>query len=140
MISFFEEEISFKLKDKRKLKTWITEICQEYNKKVGNINYIFCDDEYLLKINNDYLKHDYYTDIVTFDQSEKKDAVDGELYISLDRVADNAKTLAITFEKELHRVIIHGILHLLGHGDKTDKDEAKMRQIENKFLKKLEKK
>jgi probable rRNA maturation factor len=134
MISFFEEDIKFNLKDKLKVKRWVKTVCEAYNKKVGDINYIFCSDEFLLDINKQYLQHDYFTDIITFDQSENETKVDGELYISIDRVRDNANTLAATFEHELLRVIIHGILHLLGHGDKTEADEANMRSLENKYL------
>jgi probable rRNA maturation factor len=134
MILFFEEDISYKLKEKNRIKKWVTEVCKKYNKKVGEINYIFCSDEYLLNINKEYLQHDFYTDIITFDQSENDTQIDGELYISIDRIKDNAATLETTFEIELRRVLIHGILHLIGFGDKSEKEETEMRRLENEHL------
>lgn len=134
MISFFEEEIAFKIKDKRKIKNWITAVCKSYKKKVGEINYIFCDDEYLLKVNNEYLSHNFYTDIITFNQSESDTIIEGELYISIDRVKENANDIDAIFEQELKRVIIHGILHLIGYNDKSKEEEKEMRALENKHL------
>ena len=95
---------------------------------------MFCSDEYLLRINRDYLQHDYYTDIITFDLSEPGGPVQGEIYISVDRVRDNAKELAVSIQKELHRVIFHGVLHLCGYTDKTKQDQARMRALEEKYL------
>ncbi len=104
-----------------------------YNKKTGEITYIFCSDKYILKINNEYLQHDYYTDIITFDYSEK-DSIAGDLFISLDTVKSNAEQFEQPFDTELHRVIIHGILHLCGQKDKTEKDSEEMRRKENEAL------
>jgi probable rRNA maturation factor len=134
MISFYTENIKNPLKEKQKTKSWIKNIIQQKGRAVGEINYIFCDDDYLLTINKQYLNHDYYTDIITFDNSESSKKIDADIYISIDRVAENAKTHSETFEKELLRVIIHGILHLLGHKDKTGDDAKKMRALENSCL------
>jgi rRNA maturation RNase YbeY len=134
MISFFVEEIPFVLKDKLKIKSWIKTVCELYNKKTGELNYIFCSDNYLLDINKTYLKHDFYTDIITFDQSESVNKIEGEIYISIDRVKENAENNNIEFLQELKRVIIHGILHLIGFKDKTEEESKKMRLLENQML------
>ncbi len=102
---------------------------REYNKLPGHLSFVFCSDEYLLKINQDFLQHDYYTDIITFDYSEGN-KISGDLMISIDRIQDNAKQLNLKFDDELSRVMIHGVLHLLGFGDKTAKEEKEMRRLE----------
>ncbi len=134
MISFFIEVGAFSLNQKAKLKKWISEVIILHEKQVGNINFIFCDDEYLLDINKTYLAHDFYTDIITFDQSELPNKIEGEIYISVERVKDNAQEINENFELELKRVIIHGILHLIGFKDKSQKEKKKMRALENKML------
>ena len=134
MISFFTEEISFKLKDKAKIKKWIKGICINNSKKPGDINFIFCDDEYLLEINKNYLNHDFYTDIITFDQSENEHQIDADIYISIDRVTENAQKNSAEFTTELHRVMIHGILHIIGWADKSENDKIKMRLAEDAAL------
>ncbi len=134
MISFFVEDISFKIGEKQKLKNWIKEICVLNQKKVGEINYIFCSDEYLLNVNKEYLAHDFYTDIITFDQSDNFALIEGEIYISIDRIKENAAHLGVAFDEELRRVIIHGILHLVGYGDKTKEQSEIMRAMENESL------
>lgn len=102
---------------------------------IDNLNIIFCSDEYLLNMNKDFLQHDYYTDIITFELSEKNaPSIQAELYISLDRVTDNATQLQVSIKQELHRVIFHGLLHLLGFKDKTKKDQEQMRTMEEQFL------
>ena len=106
------------------------------NKQIGEINCIFCDDEYLLEKNKTYLNHNTLTDIITFDYSEK-DEISGDLFISIERVRENAKIYNVTFELELSRVLIHGILHLIGFGDKTDEEIKTMRQKENFYLEKI---
>lgn len=121
------------LKNRTILKQWIKLVIENNNKKVGEIAYIFCSDEQLLEINKEFLNHDYYTDIITFDYSET-DIVSGDLFISIDRIKDNAKTLDVSYQEELHRVIIHGILHLLGFKDKTDEESQNMRLLENECL------
>ena len=136
-ITFSNNEIKFLLKDKTKLKKWITEVVEKQKKRVGDIGYLFCDDEYILQVNREYLDHDTYTDIITFDYVEG-DIISGDILISIDRVGENAKTFGCTFEQELHRVIIHGVLHLLGGKDKTDAEAAAMRKKENQALKILE--
>ena len=137
MIHFFEEDVTFVPRNKLRLRKWITQVIQSFQCKPGEINFIFCTDEYLHRVNVDYLAHDYYTDIITFDQSEQDDKVEGDIYISIDRVRDNATTLGVPFESELHRVLIHGILHLLGHDDHSDEDRQIMRAAENTALETL---
>lgn len=132
-ISFVVEEIKFSFPDKLKIKQWIKNTIKEEGSRVGDIAIIFCSDEYLLNINNQYLQHDYYTDIITFDYSEEG-VVSGDLMISIDRVKENATIQNTTFEDELHRVIIHGVLHLLGYKDKTAKEEKQMRGKEDAYL------
>ncbi len=118
------------------MKQWIKQIISSEGFYLQQINYIFCSDSYLLKINQDFLKHDTLTDIVTFDTKEKNEAnsIDGEIYISVQRVDENATLLNNNFEDELNRVIIHGILHLCGYSDKDDKQKTMMRQKENQAL------
>lgn len=121
------------LKNRTILKQWIKLVIENNNKKVGEIAYIFCSDEQLLKINKEFLNHDYYTDIITFDYSET-DVVSGDMFISIDRIKDNAKILGVAYQEELHRVIIHGILHLLGNKDKTETESENMRKLEDECL------
>jgi probable rRNA maturation factor len=113
---------------------WIKTIAQKYKRKIGAIQYIICTDEELLQINLDYLKHDYYTDIITFDYSEGN-TISGDIFVSIDRVSENATKLGILLNDEWHRVLIHGILHLCGFKDKTAKDAKIMRENEEKALK-----
>ena len=129
----FAFQTNCSLKKRTILKQWITTIVENNKKEVGEISYIFCSDEQLLEINKEFLNHDYYTDIITFDYSEA-DIVSGDLFISIDRIKDNAKTLDVSYQEELHRVIIHGILHLLGFKDKTDEESQNMRLLENECL------
>ena len=133
-IHFSVEKEGFRLKEKTKLKAWITSIIKRDDKKVGDIAYMFCGDDQVLEANISYLEHDTYTDIITFDYVEG-DVVSGDILISVDRIKDNAQTFGCTFEQELHRVIIHGILHLLGAGDKTDEEAKIMRKREEEALK-----
>ena len=132
-ISFFSESISFKPKNIRILKKWLISTAASHNKKIEQISIICCNDNFLHKINVDFLSHDTYTDIITFDYSEK-DSISGELYISYERVKENAKLLKLKTTQELHRVIIHGILHLCGFHDKSDKQKKQMRSQEDKAL------
>jgi rRNA maturation RNase YbeY len=133
-ISFFTEDISFTLRNKNKLRKWIQVVIGNEKKLPGNLNYIFCSDDYLYKLNKQYLNHDTLTDIITFDLSEKPDEISGEIYISIDRVKENAKKFKVTFYNELHRVMIHGILHLAGYHDKTQEEIIQMRSKEDKCL------
>ncbi|MCQ2273712.1 MAG: rRNA maturation RNase YbeY [Bacteroidales bacterium] len=132
-IYFSSENTNFDLKGKMKVKKWITDIIKAQGQKVGDISYVFCDDDYLIQVNREYLDHDTYTDIITFDYVEGK-IVSGDILISVDRVKENAQLFNTTFEQELHRVIIHGILHLLGQADKSDEDAAMMRKKEEAAL------
>jgi rRNA maturation RNase YbeY len=133
MITYQTEDITLPNISKRVISNWIKTIAQQYDKKIGEIAYIFCSDEYILKINNEYLKHDYYTDIITFDYSNGK-IISGDIFISLETVKSNAEKYNQVFETELHRVIIHGILHLCGQKDKTDEERAEMTRKENQAL------
>lgn len=112
---------------------WVHFTIEKYNKKTGAVTYIFCSDEEILRINKQYLNHDYYTDIITFDYTEN-DVVSGDLFISLDTVESNSEKFGTIYEEELHRVMIHGILHLCGFKDKTLEDEKIMREKENEAL------
>ncbi len=132
----FHTLIKTPLKNRTRLKAFINELFHQEDTPLKKLHYIFCDDEYLLDINRRHLNHDYYTDIITFDLSEHPDdPVTGELYISVDRVKDNAEKLSEPIERELHRVIFHGALHLCGLRDKTHEEEKEMRKAEEKYLK-----
>lgn len=133
MIQFVEENVKFPLSNKTLTKRWIKSVIEGYNKKVGDICIIFCDDDYLIDINRQYLNHDYYTDIITFDYVEG-DKISGDLFISLDTVRSNAEKFSEEYLTEAKRVIIHGVLHLLGFKDKTETDAIEMRLAENRSL------
>lgn len=128
------------LKDRQLLKAFIQSIFKREQKAFESLTYIFCSDDYLLDINRQYLNHDYYTDIITFDLSEGRGGTVGEIYISIDRVRDNAKHFKTSTAEELHRVIFHGALHLCGYKDKTLKEEKMMREKEAEYLKRYKKK
>jgi probable rRNA maturation factor len=134
MISFHNQSISFKLKEKTKLKQWIKTITEKEKHQLGTINYIFCTDDELLEINIKHLNHKTLTDIITFDYTEGK-KINSDIFISVERVGENAKKFNVTFDDELHRVMIHGILHLCGYKDKTKADADLMRKKENTSLK-----
>jgi probable rRNA maturation factor len=133
-IGFFEEDISYKLKNKRLVKQWITNIIHAEGFRLKELTYIFCSDNYLLKINREYLDHDYFTDIITFDNSDAEKIIVGDIFISIDRIRENAAVFNVTETHELHRVIIHGVLHLLGYMDKSAADKKKMTQKEDYYL------
>lgn len=134
-ILFFTEDIDFKLKDKAKIRQWIMNtIKAEGYKRVGELSFILCSDSYLLEINKQYLNHDTYTDIVTFDSSEDEDVIAGDIFISVERIAENAEKFKVNSSDELHRVIIHGVLHLCGYYDKSPEDKALMTNKENEYL------
>jgi rRNA maturation RNase YbeY len=134
-INYFFEEIK-EFNTGIKTTDWISQTIINEGKTVGEINIIFCNDEYLLKINQEHLTHDYYTDIITFDYSENT-LISGDLFISKDRVEENAEEYKVSFENELNRVIIHGILHLIGYNDKSELEIKEMRTKENYYLDKL---
>ncbi|MGZ4034474.1 MAG: rRNA maturation RNase YbeY [Bacteroidia bacterium] len=141
MISFSNKDIKFTLNNKSKIKNWIVSIIEKSSNITGDISFVFCSDEFLLNINKQYLNHDTYTDIITFDYSKEqpKQPISGDIFISIDRVKENAKTFSKTFEDELHRVIIHGVLHLLGYKDKTKIAKSEMTKQEDLCLKSLQK-
>jgi probable rRNA maturation factor len=128
-----EENPDFSLKNEMKLRAWIKKVLKEEGKTAGNISYLFCTDDYLLKINRQFLKHDFYTDIITFDYTDKE-KIEGEIFISIARVKENAHTFKQTFQKELMRTIIHGVLHLCGYKDKKLSDKKRMRAREDRAL------
>lgn len=134
-VQFYFLDRNLTLKDRTRLKFFIDKLFISERKKLGNLSYIFCSDEHLLSINRDFLKHDFYTDVITFDLSSSKNEIEGEVYLSVDRIKDNAKLLGVSFKEELHRVIFHGALHLCGHKDKKREDIVKMRKREEKYLK-----
>lgn len=131
MIQFFYENLPESVDTD--YKQWLEDLILSEGKKLGEINYIFCDDEYLLKINQDYLQHDYYTDIITFDYVKGK-TISAEIFVSLQRISDNASTLSRDYEDELRRVLAHGVLHLIGYKDKTEEEEKEMRRMEDLYL------
>jgi probable rRNA maturation factor len=132
-IYFSNHETNYLLKNKRKVVNWIKEISSIHNKKVTNISIIFSNDKYILEINNKYLKHNYYTDIITFDYSYE-DKIEGDIFISIDTVLSNSNIFNTNFNDELLRVIIHGILHLIGFNDKSNEEKEIMRNKENESL------
>lgn len=134
MIIFFNEDIDFKFQHKMLTKRWLKKVAETEGFKVNNLNYIFCTDEYLHKINVEYLAHDTYTDIITFDNSEDEDTIEGDIFVSIERVKENAQELSNAFDEEFKRVLVHGLLHLCGYNDHTDEEEAEMRVLESKYL------
>ena len=132
-IRFSSLNEKFKLSEASNVKKWIAEVVKRREKSVGNISYLFCDDEYMLEVNRQYLDHDTYTDIITFDYVVAN-LISGDIFISVDRVGENARLFGVEFERELHRVVIHGVLHLLGQGDKSDAEAAEMRRQEEEAL------
>jgi probable rRNA maturation factor len=132
-VQFFYLKGGFRFNNRTLLKKFIDNVFKAEGVKLDSLNYIFCSDEYLLQINKSYLNHDYYTDIITFDLSNSTGIV-GEIYISIDRVVQNASTHKCTITQELHRVIFHGALHLCGYKDKSKRDSVLMRQMEDKYL------
>jgi len=138
MIQYFSENIPMPALKKQKINRWIKQTANNYEKKVGEIAYIFCNNERILEINRQYLQHDYYTDIITFDDSTDS-TISGDIFISLETVKSNAEDFCVDFEEELHRVIIHGILHLCGQDDITPELKAEMTRKENKALEELKK-
>ena len=133
-IHFFEEDITYKLKQKISVRQWITETIQAEGYKLKELNYIFCSDQYLLQINQQYLNHDTYTDIITFDNSETEGSIVGDIFISIERIRENAAKFNTPETDELHRVIIHGALHLLGYTDKSVAAKQKMTEKEDFYL------
>lgn len=133
-INFFAEDTNYVLKNKLALKRWIKDTIGAEGFRLDELNFILCSDAYLLQINQQYLNHDTYTDIVTFDNSEKQGRITGDIFISVERTQENARLFNVTSETELHRVIIHGVLHLLGYKDKKPADKEQMTAKENEYL------
>ena len=133
MINFFTEDVSLPLFNQSSVTAWLCNVCESENKELDEVSIIFCSDDYLLTMNNEYLQHDYYTDIITFDYCFDNQVV-GDLFISVDRVTDNAKLSQASFNNELLRVMVHGILHLIGFKDKSDEDSKLMRLKEDEYL------
>jgi rRNA maturation RNase YbeY len=135
-IRFFTEDISFSLKNKGLVRKWIKQTIIDESHKLRELNFIFCSDQYLLSINQQFLNHDTYTDIITFDNSDKEGLIIGDIFISVDRVQENAESFKTKLEDELQRVMIHGTLHLLGYPDKGKEAKAIMTQKEDFYLSK----
>ena len=133
-IRFFTEDSSVALKNKAKLRDWFINTAKAEGNSIKELNYIFCSDAYLLEMNQSYLNHDTYTDIITFDNSETDRKVLGDIFISIDRIKENAKNFGVTESEELHRVMIHGLLHLLGYSDKSKAEKTTMTEKENHYL------
>ena len=133
-ITFQTEEIKFVLKEKLRNKAWLLKLAKKEQYSIAELNYIFCSDEYLLNINVEYLNHDTYTDIITFPYAAEPNIIEGDIFISIDRVRENANTYQVPFDTELRRVIIHGVLHLCGYGDKSPQEELAMRAKEDEWL------
>ncbi len=133
-IQFFTEKITFSVKDPEKVKKWLQKSVNDLGKRLSILNYIFTTDDNLLSINKLYLNHDYFTDIITFDNSDADNQIEGDIFISVDRVRENAKRYNTSFEKELARVMIHGVLHLAGYNDRTEEEKKWMRKLEDQYL------
>ena len=135
-VHFFTEDITHTLKEKNHIRNWIKQTIAEEGKKLKEINFILCSDNYLLEINQNYLKHDTFTDIITFDNSESEASITGDIFISVERIRENAQKYAASERDELHRVIIHGALHLIGYTDKTKAHKNIMSSKEDLYLSK----
>lgn len=133
MIDFIFEQIDVFELNNNLIINWLSDVCVSEKKVCGPISIIFCSDDYLLEVNKEYLDHDYYTDIITFDYTINNE-VSGDLFISIDRVKENSTTFDVTFQKELYRVLVHGVLHLCGYGDKSVSEEKIMRSKEDFYL------
>lgn len=132
-ISYFSQKRSFRFSRQKRTSTWLVAIARREDFNIADIQYVFCTDNYLLKINQKFLSHDTFTDIITFDYSSGK-ALEGEIYISVERVKENSASLGVPFQTELHRVMAHGLLHLMGYSDKTPRQKAQMRKKEEACL------
>lgn len=133
MIDFYNEDIDFQLENQQEVRAWIVKVIRHFKKEEGDLSYIFCSDKYQLEINKSYLNHHYFTDIITFNYNEGN-TIAGDIFISIDTVRANADEYKVTFEMELKRVMIHGILHLIGFNDKTDDQQEEMTRKEDEAL------
>lgn len=136
-ICFYNEDVIYRLLYKEKIRLWLIAVIRQEKKQMGDISFVFCSDEYLLEINRQYLSADYLTDVITFDFTEEN-RISGDIFISVDRVKENAKQYKQKYYQEMLRIILHGILHLCGYKDKTDKEEKQMREKEDYYLLKFE--
>ena len=134
LVQFFSEDVDFNVENEEVLERWLGETAAHEGFTIDEVTYIFCSDEYLLSINQQYLQHDDFTDIITFPYHEGGSAISGDIYISVERVRENAAQFGVPFDEELHRVMVHGILHLVGYVDATQEDKAFMRGKENFYL------
>lgn len=135
-IHYFSETSKFRFNRKRVTTNWLKRVINSYKKEIGDISVVFCSDEQLLEINKQYLKHSYFTDVITFNYNYN-DVISGDIYISIDRITENASNFKESFDKELNRVIVHGILHLLGFNDKKSSEKERMRELEDLHLKEI---
>jgi len=135
-IKFFNEDTKFPLKERRRLKKWVDYVIQEEGFQLGDINFIYTSDNYLLRLNKEYLSHNYFTDIVTFNYCEEP-LINGDIFISIDTVKNNSKRFDVSFLEELRRVMVHGVLHLIGYDDQKDEEKSTMREKENYYLERL---
>ena len=133
-IQFFNEDLSFDLKGKNVIRRWLTTSARSEGFSIGSINFIFTSDQYLLTINQKYLQHDTLTDIITFDNSENEGVIEADIFISIPRVRENASKIKVTFNEELNRVLIHGMLHLVGYSDKSARAKKEMSEKEDHYL------
>ena len=136
-IQYFKEDVAFPKISRRVTTDWLKKVIYTEEKQVGAITFIFCSDEYLLEVNKKYLNHDYYTDIITFDYVENK-VISGDIFISIDRVKENALEFGTNFNNEIQRILVHGVLHLMGYKDKAKKDKILMTEMEDIYLKLLD--
>lgn len=132
-VSFASEQTKFTLTKQKPIVSWLDSVAQAENRSLSEIAFVFCSDDYLLDINQRFLAHDYYTDVITFDYSIES-SISGDVFVSIDRVAENAAQVGVSFENELHRVLVHGVLHLLGYKDKTSEEKAVMTDKEDFYL------
>jgi rRNA maturation RNase YbeY len=132
-VSFHSEQTDFSLSNESQISDWLTKVCQDEGKTLSEVSIIFCSDDYLLDVNQKHLEHDYYTDVITFDYSEGPD-VSGDIFISIDRVEENANSFGVQTNEELHRIMVHGTLHLLGYTDKTASAKEQMTAKEDFYL------
>jgi probable rRNA maturation factor len=136
-ISFFTEDLNYTLKHKTTIRRWISDTISSEGYQLSELNFILCSDDYLLRINQDYLQHDDYTDVITFDNAEELKTIVGDIFISIDRIKENAQKFNTTTLRELCRVMVHGTLHLLGYKDKSKNDKKLMTSKEDFYLEKL---
>ena len=135
MVRYYNDSTTYRLRDKRKIAAWLKRVAQEEGYSLGDVNYIFCSSEVHRKMNIDFIGHDYFTDIITFDYSELEEGVvSGDIFIDVETVADNARIYGVTARQEMLRVVVHGVLHLCGQKDKEPEDEKEMHRKEDKYL------